>query len=104
MKVPVFLCVCSVRRRFPSVRKLVLFLVIAIGMNPGLLRAQANSEKSPDPQTLQALLDRIDRLEARVRQLEAARAASPVATNPEPQRPETPPAVVSPQPAQDNPT
>src|ERR1700693_2352812 len=104
MKVPVFLVVDSMRRRFPSFRELVLFLVIAMGMNPGLLRAQANSEKSPDPQTLQALLDRIDRLEARVRQLEEARAESPGDTSPEPPRPAAPPAVVSPEPAQANPT
>ena len=83
MKVPVFPFVDSMRRRFPSFRKLVLLLAIAMGMNPGLLRAQANPEKSPDPQTLQVLLDRIDRLEARVRQLEAARTQPPAASSPE---------------------
>src|ERR1700756_2426141 len=103
MKVPVCLFVDSMRRRFPSCRKLMLLLVIAIGMNPGLLRAQANPEKSPDPQTLQALLDRIDRLEARVRQLEAARAHPPAAPSPEPKHPPAPPPAVSSEPAQANP-
>jgi hypothetical protein len=103
MKVPVCLFVDSMRRRFPSFRKLMLLLMIAIGMNPGLLRAQANPEKSPDPQTLQALLDRIDRLEARVRQLEAARAQPPAASSPEVQQPPAPPPAVSSEPAQANP-
>ena len=51
----------------------IALLFILVMVSPDLVRAQTEQAKNLDPQTLQALLDRIDRLEARVRQLEAER-------------------------------
>ncbi|HEX9112571.1 MAG TPA: hypothetical protein VF845_13910, partial [Terriglobales bacterium] len=102
MKVPVFLFVDSMRRYFASSFWIfALLLATAMGMNPGLLRAQENAA-TPDPQTLQRLLERIDQLEARVRQLEAARAQPSVASSAEPQQKPAPPAPISSEAAQAN--
>ena len=103
MKVPVFLFVDSMRRCLASsCWILALLLAAAMGMNPGLLRAQENAA-TPDPQTLQRLLERIDQLEARVRQLEAARTQPSAASSAEPQQGPAPPAPVSSEAAQANP-
>jgi hypothetical protein len=103
MKVLVSLFVDRMRRRFASLRMLVLLLAIAMGMNPGLLRAQENAAKNPDPQTLQLLLQRIDQLEARVRQLEAARTQPSATSSAEPHQEPAPPAPVPSEAAQANP-
>ena len=57
----------------PVVRGYALWLVFALVlMKPGLLRAQSGQTVTVDQATMQALLKRIDQLEARVQQLEAA--------------------------------
>ena len=81
-----------------------LFL-LGVVMLPGLLRAQTAQTASADQATLQALLQRIDQLEARVRQLEAAQhpgvAAATVAETRQQQSPATsavePPVTQNPQ-------
>src|SRR5579864_2298746 len=103
MKVLVSLFVDRMRRRFASLRMLVLLLAVAMEMNPGLLRAQENAAKNPDPQTLQLLLQRIDQLEARVRQLEAARTQASATSSAEPHQEPAPPAPVPSEAAQANP-
>ena len=56
-----------------------LLPLLAILVSPKVVRAQSGPTASPDAQTLQALMRRIDQLEARVRQLEAAQhLSSPV--------------------------
>jgi hypothetical protein len=55
------------------VRGRVRWLLLAgLLMSPGLIRAQSGAPVTMDQATMQALLHRIDQLEARVRQLEAA--------------------------------
>ena len=104
MKVPVFLFVESMRRCFASSFWIfALLLAIAMGMNPGLLRAQDKPGQNPDAQTLQMLLQRIDQLEARVRHLEAAGAQLSVASSAEAQQKPAPSAPVSSEAAQANP-
>ena len=57
----------------PVVRGYALWLVFALVlMKPGLLRAQSGQTVTVDQATMQALLKRLDQLEARVQQLEAA--------------------------------
>ncbi len=73
MKIPYLLLVESLRRHCSrSFRTLVFLLAMAAVVSPGLLQAQTDPAKNLDPQTVQVLLQRIDQLEARVRQLEAA--------------------------------
>jgi hypothetical protein len=56
-----------------SVQKRALWLMLAaVVVNPSLMRAQSGQTVTVDQATMQALLTRIDRLEARVQQLEAA--------------------------------
>src|SRR5215475_13599266 len=59
-------------------RALWLALVVAL-ISPSMLRAQSGQTVTVDQATMQTLLQRIDQLEARVRQLEAAQhSAAPV--------------------------
>jgi hypothetical protein len=56
-----------------SVCRRVLWMALAgVVLSPGLMRAQSSQTVSVDQATMQALLKRIDQLEARVQQLEAA--------------------------------
>ena len=67
----------SSRWLIDAVQGRVWWLALAgILMNSSLLGAQSGPAASPDAATLQALLQRIDQLEARVRQLEAAQHGS----------------------------
>jgi hypothetical protein len=58
--------------------RVVLLIITLLAISPRVA-AQARGTDNVDPQTLQALIQRIDQLEARVRQLEAERQA-PAAT------------------------
>lgn len=66
--------------RRDSVRRRGLWLALALVLiGPSLLRAQSGQTVQVDQATMQSLLQRIDQLEARVRQLEAAQhPAAPV--------------------------
>jgi len=56
-----------------SVRGRVLWMALAgVLISPSLMRAQSGQTTTVDQATMQALLKRIDQLEARVQQLEAA--------------------------------
>ncbi|HLV86410.1 MAG TPA: hypothetical protein VKV39_05485 [Candidatus Sulfotelmatobacter sp.] len=81
MKVPISWLIESMRGRVGRV-PILLLLILVLG-SPDFVRAQTDQAKNMDPQTLQALLDRIDRLEARVRQLEAERQPAASTTAPE---------------------
>jgi hypothetical protein len=60
-----------------------LLLLMATVTSPAMLQARAPADATnPDKQTLQALLQRIDQLEARVRQLEADRQPAPAFIEP----------------------
>ena len=70
-------------------RQLLLLSLVMLA-SPKLVRAQSGQPATPDQQTLQALVHRIDELEARVRQLEAAQrqaSAGSVAAEPARQQP-----------------
>jgi len=66
--------------RMDSVRGRVLWLILAVVfICPSVMRAQSGQTVTVDQATMQTLLQRIDQLEARVRQLEAAQhPAAPV--------------------------
>ena len=73
MKFSIFLLVAGTSKRL--LRRFcrpLLLLLLVLPLSPTFARAQSAQTASIDPQTLQALLRRIDQLEARVRQLEAA--------------------------------
>src|SRR5271167_55266 len=59
----------------------IILLVLAVLMSGGLVRAQSGGDTGADRETVQMLLQRVNQLEARVAQLEAAKqTSSPVAT------------------------
>ena len=65
----------------PIVRGFLLWLMFALVLTkPSLLRAQSGQTVTVDQATMEALLKRIDRLEARVQQLEDAQ--HPAASEP----------------------
>ena len=101
MKSHVLLTIEATRKRFLGRlgRHLLLLPLLAMVASPHALRAQSGQSATPDPQTLQALIQRIDQLEARVRQLEAAqRQPAPAATLSAPQQPASSPSQVPPPP------
>jgi hypothetical protein len=64
-------------RKACGLRKaLLLGPLLALLVSPKLSQAQSQAAATTDPQALQALMQRIDQLEARVRQLEAAQKTS----------------------------
>jgi hypothetical protein len=63
-----------------SVARVLLLLWLAALVSPRPALAESGHTATPDQQTLQALLERIDRLEARVQQLESMQRQSPVPT------------------------
>src|ERR1700758_2370374 len=66
------------RRRTSVRRRLWLVLLLGLALDPANLRAQqAVTTPTTDTQTIQMLLQRIDKLEARVSQLEAERQGTP---------------------------
>ena len=101
MKSHVLLTIEATRKRFLARlgRHLLLLPLLAMVASPQAVRAQSGQSATPDPQTLQALIQRIDQLEARVRQLEAAqRQSASTATLPTPQQPASAPSQVPPPP------
>jgi hypothetical protein len=90
-----------------SVPKQVLWVALATGlMSPSVMRAQSGPTVTVDQATMQALLKRIDQLEARVQQLEAAQHAaapgSPKVDARQQLSPDTPAHGPSPQAAQEH--
>jgi len=76
-----YLCMNRIRRHSMrrSVRGVLLLLFAAlISLKPA--QAKSGETATPDQQTLQALLQRIDRLEARVQQLESTQKQGAVST------------------------
>jgi outer membrane murein-binding lipoprotein Lpp len=61
---------------FHLVQKRVLWVTLATVISPSLMRAQSGPVATVDQATMQALLKRIDQLETRVQQLEAAQHAA----------------------------
>jgi hypothetical protein len=77
-----YLCMNRIRRHSMrrSVRGVLLLLFAAlISLKPA--QAKSDDAATPDQQTLQALLERIDRLEARVQQLESMQKQAVVSTS-----------------------
>jgi hypothetical protein len=78
-----YLCMNRIRRHSMrrSVRGVLLVLLFAalVGLRPA--QAKSGETATPDQQTLQALLQRIDRLEARVQQLESTQKQGSVSTS-----------------------
>jgi len=72
-----------------SVQKRALWVTLAaMVISPSLVRAQSGPTVTVDQATMQALLNRIDRLEARVQQLEAAQhVGAPESARVEPRQP-----------------
>ena len=90
-----------------SVQKRVLWVALAfVVISPNLTRAQSGQTVTVDQATMQSLLKRIDQLELRVQQLEAAQhTAAPETAKPEARQPlsaETPAHGPSPQAAQEH--
>jgi len=98
MKIPVSNLFPGLQRAGRAgIGSMVLLLAILAGPQSG--RAQTEQAKTLDPPTLQALLQRIDQLEARVRVLEAER-EQPASASPVQSKPQTPPAFAIAQTAQ----
>ena len=78
-----YLCMNRIRRHSMrrSVRGVLLVLLFAasVGLRPA--QVESGETATPDQQTLQALLQRIDRLEARVQQLESMQGQAAVSTS-----------------------
>ena len=87
MKVPRSILIESTRRCLPRSIRILVLLLTAVLAGPQFVKAQAQPAKSADaktldPQALQTLLQRIDQLEARVRQLESERPQPAQGTRP----------------------